>query len=1044
MVAADISMTFVSKKIRVFNDRGDIKPERRRSEARLKKYVSSVDLRAWCDVVEDRRQHMLELIAKGYETCRATIIPLDVIVNTALSSKNANIQDLQKCMNKMWSFVDAASMNDQDLLKLNDLKKKMKKICLSTANDTQLSNFSDNFKTGKPIPSNYSAKTDKTVLQDDFGDSSETQQQEAGCEEPTLLKNQPIKSTRYKMKSLGPAKVRTKIIGLQEGFEVSENPNERQKKLVINAYPIKSSNTEQKLHEVSEMERDKIKNKKLGARTYSNKMDSHPNEIPDTSADLQQRQKSAQKSGESVQPNIHQKELLGIPTKPQHIKDNSTKIHSSHKNFLDSSVNQEDKTNEQKVISNKGTYQQDQSRAPKDFDKREEPLHQRSTTNEAVQSLNEGFLNHGSNDKITSLNKPISNAKANIGSQVIQLQDQLAAREALCNEQRINIENLKSERDKLKTRIEDCLKELEELKKLNNISNPVVFSSCKDEIDALEHEIKIMRSGNTSPEEEAVIIQKELEMLRKYCMKLKTLEDEHEKLKNKEFIMTNDELNGMPTVGQTTLQTAIKERDSLAEKVKQLEIQISQTPNQLDELNVYRNKVQMLDNALAERDEMRKQLEKMKDLEKENLQLRKTVEKGEDLTQTQKTLAKNDLTDLEFRKTQSRCTCLEKEIQNLRKEREVMSKRIELMKSEIEILRPKAKEGEMLKLERDKLQIKLNELSHVQIHNENLMLKCKCLENALTERDTYKQKYEDILSMECQCDLLRNQAEENMCLIREKDLLQKQIEDLKTCIHEQEDEINRLMSNIDDLVRNKDDAQTRMKDALANMRSEVEKKDSIIALSEEKLAAVQMQLKSSIQGVSCETICYKTRIEELERELSQSQRMIKSLQKQLKDKAITKDQMDVFDNMRKELEEARQENKKLQEIAQKMALLTGDEHVQQMLRQSECAVKKVVEELGKQYQEWDLMRNRQNYTHISKEHVYATRKDLSDEIEMKSELEDIKKEKEKLERIVAEIQNEKYARSCQKMMDILKTENARLKEQLQKEIGLRKRLEQRK
>lgn len=60
-------MTYVNKKTRVFMERGDFKPERRRSEARLKTYPSAVDLRAWCDDVEDRRQHILELVMKGAE-----------------------------------------------------------------------------------------------------------------------------------------------------------------------------------------------------------------------------------------------------------------------------------------------------------------------------------------------------------------------------------------------------------------------------------------------------------------------------------------------------------------------------------------------------------------------------------------------------------------------------------------------------------------------------------------------------------------------------------------------------------------------------------------------------------------------------------------------------------------------------------------------------------------------------------------------------------------------------------------------------------------
>lgn len=63
-------MTYVNKRTRLFLDRSDVKLERRRSEARLKTYLSAIDVRAWCDIVEDRRQHILELINKGNEKVR--------------------------------------------------------------------------------------------------------------------------------------------------------------------------------------------------------------------------------------------------------------------------------------------------------------------------------------------------------------------------------------------------------------------------------------------------------------------------------------------------------------------------------------------------------------------------------------------------------------------------------------------------------------------------------------------------------------------------------------------------------------------------------------------------------------------------------------------------------------------------------------------------------------------------------------------------------------------------------------------------------------
>lgn len=48
------------------------------------------------------------------------------------------------------------------------------------------------------------------------------------------------------------------------------------------------------------------------------------------------------------------------------------------------------------------------------------------------------------------------------------------------------------------------------------------------------------------------------------------------------------------------------------------------------------------------------------------------------------------------------------------------------------------------------------------------------------------------------------------------------------------------------------------------MKAEVDKKDSIIATSEEQLTTLQSQLKGSMKGGTCEASCYKTRIDELE------------------------------------------------------------------------------------------------------------------------------------------------------------------------------------
>lgn len=248
-----------------------------------------------------------------------------------------------------------------------------------------------------------------------------------------------------------------------------------------------------------------------------------------------------------------------------------------------------------------------------------------------------------------------------------------------------------------------------------------------------------------------------------------------------------------------------------------------------------------------------------------------------------------------------------------------------------------------------------------------------------------------------------------------------------------------------------------MRQALASMRAEIEKKDCLIAESEQKLAAVQAQLKSSIQGVSCETTCYKTRIEDLERELKQCQLQNEALRKQLNKndcslrgvEKLTKSEYESVAIMKRELDAAKTENKRLREIASKMVTLTGDEHLQTMLKQSQCAVRRVVEELGRQYKEWDNMKQNQKgiFGQVSKQcpckykHMEGHCQSDSESEKLKEELEDIQREKDKLEQLVRQIRNDKVCECPKDQIALLKTDNAKLQEQLKEELGKRKDLE---
>ncbi|CAH1175728.1 unnamed protein product [Phaedon cochleariae] len=887
-------MTFVNRKTRLFMDRGDLKPERRRSESRLKTYPSAIDVRAWCDTVEDRRQHILELVTKEREKCLGKIIPLDVIIDSLMASKNADLKEMKDALAELYAFLDQCDLSDEDKKKLAILKSRLGKMA-SPDDSTQ----------------GYLATKQEMTLGPQLHDK--LAQSSSGTDGLGSLRS-------YTVRSKGPARMVTKLKGIQPGTQV----------------PVSG-----------------ISSKTPGPATFKI-------------------------------------EIKNGPPGSQTVQDDSG---------VDADCTP-DGVCERRMV------------------KRE---------------IGEASDLEG----------------ADLMDEVLKLQDELAARDALCEEQQSSIDALRNERDKLNNRIEDCLAELEGLRKLNNVADTGIPTSCKEEIEALEQEMQIMRSGNLSPEQEAEVIKKEVDVLKKYCMKLKAIEEDNERLKSERANLPDGDK--MAPLDAEKIKELEAERDDMANKVEKLQKELLQYRDLPEDFEIYKNRSDMLDNALAERDQMQFKIEKMKEMEKELEELKAKADRADELEKTLKYYSKTDKTsDFEMKRTQSKCLCLEKELQNSKCEKDAMCKRIELMKNELDSLRCKATEAEMLRLERDRLQIKLNELSHVQVHNENLMLKCKCLESAVMERDAYKQKYEEVLGMECQCEMMREQVDASNKLRREKDALANQVMDLQACIIDQEDEIKRMIAQIDNLMRNKDETQGRMKDALANMRAEVEKKDQLIAASEEKLAAVQAQLKSSIQGVSCETTCYKTRIDEMERELCGARCKIRKLERELKEKEETmkaakqmnKCEYESVGKMRRKLETAEAENKQLQEIVNKMVSWTGDEHSQKMLKQSNCAVRRVIEELGKQYKEWDHMRHTKGPKCKKPKCACVHPSDQSDselnDDKLNEELRDIQREKNKLESFVKQIQTGDGPQECERV----KAENQRLQEQLREEVCKRIALEE--
>lgn len=165
---------------------------------------------------------------------------------------------------------------------------------------------------------------------------------------------------------------------------------------------------------------------------------------------------------------------------------------------------------------------------------------------------------------------------------------------------------------------------------------------------------------------------------------------------------------------------------------------------------------------------------------------------------------------------------------------------------------------------------------------------------------------------------------------------------------------------------------------------------------------------------------YKTRCEQLECELVDKNNQIIVLTHGISsDKCLCthcQGDADTILLMKRELEAARAENRKLQEIASDMAALTTDEHAQTLLKQSQCAVQKIASELGRQYKEWDKLQSDNTKTTKRK----SAEKPQS-ELGMICECENIGK--------------------LMKEMEKLTKENGKLKNQLNEEIEKRMELE---
>lgn len=88
-------MSFITKRERVFNEY-DLYDLPARNEGKLKAYASCTDARAWSHFCSDKSEHLVEIIKRNNETVRPKYLPTNVIVDTIMVAKNAEIARLRR------------------------------------------------------------------------------------------------------------------------------------------------------------------------------------------------------------------------------------------------------------------------------------------------------------------------------------------------------------------------------------------------------------------------------------------------------------------------------------------------------------------------------------------------------------------------------------------------------------------------------------------------------------------------------------------------------------------------------------------------------------------------------------------------------------------------------------------------------------------------------------------------------------------------------------------------------------------------------------
>ncbi|XP_063918453.1 myosin-8-like [Zophobas morio] len=284
----------------------------------------------------------------------------------------------------------------------------------------------------------------------------------------------------------------------------------------------------------------------------------------------------------------------------------------------------------------------------------------------------------------------------------------------------------------------------------------------------------------------------------------------------------------------------------------------------------------------------------------------------------------------EVKKLEDRCTkCVGDSV-----EKDKLLTRITQLEAEAEECKCRLQEMNKMEFESNSLKIQCDDLRKVQKDYEELAKKTQGFDDLKAECAMYKSKYEEVM---------------------------KEIEDCECCMDNQDDEIKRLTCHVECLTQELDDRQDAMKYKVLMMCADLEKNDTRIEKSEQHLADVQQQLRSSIESLSCCTICLRTRIQELENEISGFQKTLiakdevyKSLETkynslisiQIEQKDMENVITSLQENNKALLEKIETDKNTISNLEESLRKAKkSDERLKQMLKQATCTIKCITQKL---------------------------------------------------------------------------------------------------